>query len=54
MRRITSSMSNGSFEPLAIGAFTLRFAAVLRAGFVSPRARRIAMRARGGKNGARD
>jgi hypothetical protein len=54
MRRITSSMSKGSFGPFATGALTLPFAVVLRAGFVSPRARRIAMRARGGKNDARD
>jgi hypothetical protein len=54
MRCITSSMSNGSFGPFAIGVFTTRLVVVFRVAFSSPRARRVAILARGGKNDARE
>jgi hypothetical protein len=46
-------MSNGSFSPVAIGVVTARVPLRFAADLVSPRARRIAMSARGGKNDAR-
>jgi hypothetical protein len=47
-------MSNGSFAPFAIGGLTTRVAVELDALVVSPRARRVVMPDRGGKNDARD
>jgi hypothetical protein len=47
-------MSNGSFSPVAIGVVTARVPLRFAADLVSPRARRIAMSARGGKNDARE
>jgi len=46
-------MSNGSFSPVVIGVFTARVPLRFAADLVSPRARRITMSARGGKNDAR-
>jgi hypothetical protein len=46
-------MSNGSFGPFDIGVFTTRVV-VFRVALVAPRARRIAMPLRGGKNDARE
>jgi hypothetical protein len=53
MRRITSSMSNGSFGPFEM-TFVFATRVLVALDLVSPRARRIAMTARGGKNDARD